>query len=146
MTTIGELGEQIISQWLAAQDYTVLHHRWRCRWGEIDLIAQSNSPDRLVFVEVKTRSRGNWDAGGLLAITPQKQLKLCRTAAFFLAQYPQFSDYPCRFDVALVAYKNCAAHGHLDRREPTMQIGQAIVREGYHLILENYLESAFEAS
>ncbi|MGC9503065.1 YraN family protein [Baaleninema sp.] len=104
----GELGEELVVRWLKQQGWQILHRRWRSRWGEIDIIAKfpatppTAKTSQLIFVEVKTRRRGNWDANGLLSITSQKRKKLWRTAEQFLAVYPQFSNVPCRFDVALV--------------------------------------------
>lgn len=98
---MGLLAEAWVAQWLLERHWTILHRRWRCRWGELDLVAQ-NGAGLLVFVEVKARSRGNWDADGLLAITPQKRLKLWRSAELFLAEYPDLARLPCRFDVVLV--------------------------------------------
>ncbi|GAC1478746.1 MAG: hypothetical protein NVS2B14_19750 [Chamaesiphon sp.] len=110
MPNIGELGEKLVAQWLQAQGWTILQHRWRCRWGELDLIARQYpvAPHLppiqalLDFVEVKTHSQGNWDADGLLSITLQKQAKILHLAQLFLARHPDLADLPCRFDVALV--------------------------------------------
>ena len=82
------------------EGWTIEARRWRCRAGELDLVARSGQ--ELVFVEVKTRSPGNWDRNGALAITPAKQLKLLRTAELFFIQHPQWAHLARRFDVALV--------------------------------------------
>ncbi|NES84477.1 MAG: YraN family protein [Moorea sp. SIO2B7] len=148
-TKIGELGEQMVGKWLESQGWLILDHRWRCRWGEIDLIAQDESSQTLVFVEVKTRSRGNWDADGILAITPQKQAKLWSTAELFLAEYPDFATLPCRFDVALVSYKKIkptlSAQLSYNCCKQIIKIGEPIFWEGYQFTLQNYIESAFDA-
>lgn len=161
---IGELGEQLVAEWLQAQNWIIRHRRWRCRWGEIDLIAQqqeNSSPSAsfhsplLAFVEVKTRSQRNWDVDGRLAITLQKQAKLWRTAELFLAEYPELANLPCRFDVALVScqklsQRSCsselastAAMGKV-RQVPPVQLGQPILVAGYQLILQDYIQSAFD--
>lgn len=105
MGQIGKLGEDFVAQYLENKGWTILHQRWRCPWGEIDLIAQTqgNSP-QIAFVEVKTRQQFNCDHNGLLAITPKKQTKIWTTANAFLSEHPHLADCPCRFDVALVIY------------------------------------------
>ena len=184
---VGELGEQLVAGWLKTQNWVILHHRWRCRWGEIDLIAQQQERGQVgegeqgrrrkgenflpnveanrqlhsslvAFVEVKTRSRGNWDVDGLLAITPTKQAKLQRAAQLFLAEHPYLASLPCRFDVALV---NCQRLSQRSRcgnsslspsaetisqatQLPSIELGQPIVVAGYRLILQDYIQSAFD--
>ena len=148
---LGKLGEQLVAGWLEAQNYQIIHHHWHCRWGEIDLIAYNQTPNgklfpdaaNLLFVEVKTRSQGNWDLDGILAITRQKQRKIILTAQLFLSEYPQLAHIPCRFDVALV-------HARKQKYPPTkkdsqpIRLGQATFMGEYQLTLQNYLPSAFE--
>ncbi|WP_013320407.1 YraN family protein [Gloeothece verrucosa] len=144
MTKIGELGEKLVLEWLKAQQWSILHHRWRCRWGEIDIIAQCLTCPTLAFIEVKTRSSGNWDADGLLAINTQKQLKLIRSAGLFLGEYPNLALLPCRFDVAIVSYKKKKC----DLNQPIksdISLGKPVFWEGYQLTLSQYLEAAFES-
>ena len=144
MTEIGHLGERFVADWLKSQGWLILQERWRSRWGEIDLIARSSRIDMLAFVEVKTRSGGNWDEGGQLAVNLTKQRKICLTANLFLAQYPRLSELPCRFDVALVSYRRSPSSTEKDSRLPDLKIGQPFVTQGYQFILKDYLESAFE--
>jgi putative endonuclease len=133
----GELGEEVVAQWLIAGGGKILHRRWRWRRGEIDLIAID--ADTLVFIEVKTRNRRNWDADGLLAVTPQKQIRLVKTAELFLVKYPQLTAYPCRFDVAIVR------HQPIDR--PIVGTYLHILTDiavGESLLLLDYLPGAFD--
>ncbi|NJN91478.1 MAG: YraN family protein [Leptolyngbyaceae cyanobacterium SL_5_14] len=110
--TIGVLAEDLVADWLIGQGWEVLQRRWHCRWGELDLVAKGFVSDSknatpqptLAFIEVKARSRGNWDANGLLSITLRKQAKLWQAAQLFLAEQPELAELPCRFDVALVSY------------------------------------------
>ena len=133
----GKKGEEVVAQWLISCGGKILHHRWRWRSGEIDLIGIES--DVLLFIEVKTRNRSNWDADGLLAITPQKQAKILTTAELFLAKYPHLADYPCRFDVAIV------------RHQPMRQsiVGTPLhvvtVPTGERLLLIDYIAGAFDA-
>ncbi|MCG9884984.1 MAG: YraN family protein [Cyanobacteria bacterium] len=149
---VGLLGEAFVAQWLQQRGYQVLAQRWHCRWGELDLIAQD--PDGTVaFVEVKTRSRGSWDEGGLLAITPTKQRKLITTAQDYLAQTPAYQDAPCRFDVAAAIAVPCPRSAPSPERQTPpeaaviapIHLGQPHPFRGHHLTLQTYLANAFLA-
>ncbi|MEI2580417.1 YraN family protein [Scytonema sp. PRP1] len=157
---IGIAGEDLVAQWLQSNGWVILHRRWRYRQGEIDIIAEydgeagedkgtsrqkdlgkASSSPVLAFVEVKTRTQGNWDAGGRNALTKQKQTKLWHTALMFLAKYPEKADYPCRFDVAIVCY------------QPSQELlGVTIAQEaivtssvgGHSLVLQEYIRAAFD--
>jgi len=93
----GNAGEQAVAVYLLRRGYQLAARQFRCRFGEIDLIAWS--PEGILcFVEVKTRT-GNF-ARGREAVTPAKQRKLRTTAEYYLMQHRL--DCPCRFDVAEV--------------------------------------------
>ena len=140
---IGNLGEQLVCNWLVRKNCEVLHRQWHSRFGEIDLIAKGYTGqgklrcEMLAFIEVKTRSKGNWDANGLLALTRSKQNKIRTTARYFLVRYPYLSNIPCRFDVALVSChtgKPAAQAKHLVLPVPESQ---------KYLKLQTYLRDAF---
>lgn len=104
-TNIGNLGEDLIAQWLTKTHQAhLLHRHWTCRMGELDLVAQF--PDgTIAFIEVKTRSPRNWDQDGLLALSTGKQRKLIKAAQLYLLAHPKLAEAPCRFDVAIVTLK-----------------------------------------
>jgi putative endonuclease len=136
---------------LRQQNWQILEQRWHCRWGELDLVALHLDQPCLAFVEVKARSRGNWDANGLLAITPAKQTKLGLTAQLFLADHADWANSPCRFDVAIVNYRqrrssDLASPNRLHDIEsrPVIELGQPILCGGYCLTLQHYIAGAFE--
>lgn len=52
--TLGALGEQFATDHLEGLGWHILDRNWRCRRGEIDIIARDG--DSVVFVEVKTRN------------------------------------------------------------------------------------------
>ena len=93
----GIWGEAEVANYLRRHGYTLLAHSYRCRFGEIDLIAQKGKI--LCMVEVKTRT--NLTCGlPREYVTAAKQEKLRKTAAMYLAVHEL--DCPVRFDVAEV--------------------------------------------
>ncbi len=158
---LGTLGENLVAEWLQQQGWEILHRQWHCRWGEIDIIAlgtdeeskinigNENSrfpiPDSqtLAFVEVKTRRPGNWDAGGMLAVSAAKQAKLWQTAEIFLSNRPDLANNSCRFDVALVRCEPLRQKAKPILTPLTGENSQSAAAEKYQLTLQEYIRSAF---
>jgi putative endonuclease len=81
---IGSLGEQLAVEYLTSLGLRVLTRNWRCRYGELDVIATDDALGVVVFVEVKTRSSDQF--GGVAhAVTPAKVRRLRRLAGLWLA-------------------------------------------------------------
>lgn len=81
---IGALGEQLAVDHLRSLGLRVLVRNWRCRYGELDVIAIDDSARIVVFVEVKTRTSDQF-GGVAQAVTPQKVRRLRRLAGLWLA-------------------------------------------------------------
>jgi putative endonuclease len=94
----GSRGEELACSELERLGYAILERRYRCRLGEIDIIARDG--DVTVFVEVKARESGEF-GGGAAAVTPAKQRTVARVATDYIARHRLF-DRPCRFDVVVV--------------------------------------------
>ena len=66
---IGALGEDLAVEYLTSRGLQVVTRNWRCRYGELDVIAADESAGAVVFVEVKTRTSDRF--GGVeQAVTP----------------------------------------------------------------------------
>lgn len=90
----GAMGEVVAARFLRDKGYSILSSNYRCRLGEIDIIAADKK--HLVFAEVKTR-RENARYLPREAVTASKQRKLLQTAAMYMSRFP--SELQPRFDV-----------------------------------------------
>ena len=93
----GDWGESLVAEYLAARGCRILEREWRCRFGEIDLIAGQVGP--LMFVGVKRRTSLRYGAPREI-VTAAMQKKLRAAALLYLSQ--RDADVPARFDVAEV--------------------------------------------
>lgn len=102
---IGALGEQLAVDHLQGVGLRILARNWRCRYGELDVIAVDDAARAVVFVEVKTRTTDHF--GGVeQAVTPAKVRRLRRLAGLWLSQ--QSSNWAAvRIDVVTVRIGRC---------------------------------------
>lgn len=96
---IGQLGEDWAAEYLIEQGYTLITRNWRCRSGEIDMIAQIDHV--LVFVEVRTRSSRASFGTAEESLNYRKQKQVRETAQFYLLQNKGFNR-KIRFDAITV--------------------------------------------
>lgn len=93
---LGKEYEELAVKYLTQRGYVVLERNFRCRQGEIDLIAEEGG--YLCFVEVKYRRSGTFGSA-LGAVIPEKQRKISRSALYYLVIHGYSENHPCRFDV-----------------------------------------------
>lgn len=93
---LGSQYERIAEKILVHEGYTVLDRNFRTSHAEIDLIARDGV--YLVFVEVKYR-RDESFGGPLLAVTVDKQKRICQAADIYLMLHHLPYTTPVRFDV-----------------------------------------------
>lgn len=97
--SVGQEQEAIAAVWLEKNGYEILEKNYRCKIGEIDLIARHKG--YLVFLEVKYR-KNNAKGTAEEAVTLRKQRQISRVCTWYLAQHGLDVYTPCRFDVAAV--------------------------------------------
>lgn len=96
---IGTAYEEKAAGYLTAKGYHILKRNYRCRIGEIDIIAKKNNT--LVFVEVKYRKTASFGYPEE-AVSFSKQKIIRKVAEFFLAGEKLSLDTECRFDVIAI--------------------------------------------
>ena len=96
----GALGEEVATHFLMAHGYRVVERNFRCKGGEVDIIARDPEDESLVFIEVKAR-RGLAYGVPQLAVTPFKQRQISKAALTWLAKN-RLHDTNARFDVIAI--------------------------------------------
>ncbi|MGI6021385.1 MAG: YraN family protein [Lachnospiraceae bacterium] len=95
---IGSVYEDKASEYLIALGYRIVERNFRCRLGEIDIVAFDG--DVLVFAEVKYRADSMESA--LEAITRGKREKVSKTAEYYIYKRKIPDDIPMRFDAVCI--------------------------------------------
>jgi len=93
---VGRFGEDLAVDFLRKQGYEILRTNFRCRFGEIDIIAKEGKT--IVFVEVKTRKSLKFGLPSE-SVNFKKQLHIKRVAEYFIAYHLSQGKYLYRFDV-----------------------------------------------
>ena len=94
---LGQWGEALVAEDLGRKGWRIAARNFRCRFGELDIVAENGR--YLAFVEVKLRKNDRFGSA-CEAVTPAKQRRLRAAAELYLMGRP--TGLQPRFDVAEV--------------------------------------------
>ena len=112
----GRWGEALAAEFLRRKGYRIIASGWRCRFGELDLVAEGG--EFLCCIEVKLRGSERFGTGAE-QVDRRKQERLRTTAELYLQQHP--SPLQPRFDVVEIL----APQGMATKRPGIRQIENA---------------------
>lgn len=95
----GRLGEEAACDWLMEHDYHILKRNWRCRSGEIDIVASHEG--MIIFIEVRSRS-GTAQYGTPQESVDIRKMQQVRATASVYLQMSGEMNHQIRFDVIAV--------------------------------------------
>ena len=111
---LGREGERLAAEYLKRRGMRILQQNWRCRFGEVDIIAEGED-DIPILIEVKTRRALDEDDEEMpeLAVDYRKQEKYRSLGLYYLACHPKLRTL--RFDVIAITIvgERCARLRHL---------------------------------
>jgi putative endonuclease len=93
----GDAAEALAADFLASRGLVIIERKYRCRGGEVDLVARDGTT--LVFVEVRLRASSAYGGAGA-SITATKRDRLTLAARHYLAGLTR--EPACRFDAILL--------------------------------------------
>ncbi|MFC4598913.1 YraN family protein [Cohnella hongkongensis] len=99
---VGRAGEEAAAAYLAEAGLVVERRNWRCRSGELDMIARDG--ETLVFVEVRSRTSPSRFGSAIEAVTPRKCRQVRELAAIYLRTRGASAN-SARFDVVAVTFR-----------------------------------------
>ena len=113
----GDLGEQLARQFLKKKGYRIIETNYRCKMGEIDIVATHRGC--LVLVEVRTKSNPNYGPPEE-SITKEKALHMERTAEYYRQQHPKVpADW--RIDLIAIELDACSKVERLEHLESVLE-------------------------
>ena len=102
----GQAGEDRACRYLAEHGYAVRARNFRCRTGEIDVVAEQDGV--VVFVEVKERT-SDGHGRGFESVTRAKRLRVIQAARLYASRFG-LTEARLRFDVISIDWRDGRAH------------------------------------
>ena len=107
----GSLAKSWLKHFLVSVNTELWQRNWRCRTGELDIIAEK--ANKLIFVEVRTRRPSGRFGSAKESVDYRKQLKVKETAQFYLHRFQKY-EQSIQFDVITVELSVDGAAPHIE--------------------------------
>ena len=112
---LGNNGEKIASEYLEKNHYEIIKRNFRCKQGEIDIIAYDDKNREYVFVEVKTRT--NFEYGKPVdSVNKMKQKHIVSATKYYIYLHNLENKY-IRFDIIEIYKKDQYIINHIKNAE-----------------------------
>ena len=118
---LGDSGERMARRHLVSRGYAILEKNYRCRYGEVDIVAQQGA--ELVFTEVRTR-RGEQFGTAQESITSTKAKHLIAASQHYLERH-SLMDMDWRIDLVSINWPRGSAAPGIEHLEYAVEEGQA---------------------
>lgn len=117
---VGDKGEKLAVDFLKRKEYKIIQCNYRCRMGEIDIIAEQD--DAIVFVEVRTKQTESF---GLpqYSVTSGKINRITKAALSYL-QEKGFAGHTCRFDVIAITFPKGSREPKIEHIENAFELNR----------------------
>lgn len=95
----GARAEDLVAERLTGLGWQLIARNWRCRVGELDIVALNG--EAIVFVEVRSRAHSRFGSA-LESVTDSKLDRVLSAAEYFVMEHPEYGDLPWRIDVIAI--------------------------------------------
>lgn len=112
---LGNNGEKIASEYLEKNNYEIIKRNFRCKQGEIDIIAYDNKNREYVFVEVKTRTNSEYGKP-VDSVNKMKQKHIVSATKYYIYLHNLENKY-IRFDIIEIYKKDQYIINHIKNVE-----------------------------
>ncbi|MFZ4544116.1 MAG: YraN family protein [Saprospiraceae bacterium] len=96
---LGKTGEELAAQFLILKGYEIVDRNWRYKRAELDIVAKKD--EKLIFIEVKTRSSDYFGSPEQFVHFRKRQL-LSRAAGAYILSHNH--DWLIRYDIIAILY------------------------------------------
>lgn len=117
---LGSKGEKLAVKFLKRKGYKIIQHNYRCRLGEIDIVAEYDGA--VIFVEVRTKRTEEFGIPQS-SITAAKRSQVSKAALYYIME-KKLLGRSCRFDVIAITFSTDSHKPQIEHIENAFELSR----------------------